>query len=62
MANSMMKIKGIVSITLFLMLAVAMLTGLEGEESEGDESGEGHIHVASAVALGLISIVHILLN
>jgi hypothetical protein len=62
MATTMMKVKGIVSIALFLMLAVTFLTGLEGGESEGNGIGEGGVHVASATALGLLAVVHILLN
>ncbi|MDD1743720.1 MAG: hypothetical protein LUO85_03750 [Methanomassiliicoccales archaeon] len=58
----MMKIKGIVSITLFLTLAVTFLTGVEGGESEGNGIGEGGVHVVSATVLGLLAVVHILLN
>ena len=57
----MMKIRGVVSIALFLMLALAFLTGLEGEEFEGGEIG-GDLHIASAAGLGLLSLVHIVLN
>jgi hypothetical protein len=61
MTNIMMKVRGIVSITLFLMLALALLTGFEGGESEGNEIGSD-LHIASAAVLGLLSVVHIVLN
>ncbi len=63
MANSMMKVKGIVAILLFVMLAVTVLTGLMGGESEGNGAGEGSsLHVVSAAAVGLLAVIHILLN
>lgn len=62
MANSMMKVKGIVSIALFLMLAATLVTGFLGNEREGNGLGEGGLHIASAGVLGLLAIAHILLN
>jgi hypothetical protein len=62
MANSMMRVKAIVSIALFLMLAITLLTGLEGGDSEGNGLNDGGIHIASAAALGLLAVVHIMLN
>jgi hypothetical protein len=56
------EVKGIVSIALFLMLAITLLTGLEGGDSEGNGLNESSIHIASATALGLLAIIHIMLN
>ncbi len=62
MANSMARVKGIVSIALFLMLAITLVTGFEGGDRDGNGLGEGSLHIASAGVLGLLAIVHILLN
>jgi hypothetical protein len=62
MARSMMVVKGIVSIALFSMLAITMLTGLVGGESAGNAFRDGSLHIASAAAVGLLVVIHILLN
>ena len=62
MAKAMLKVRGIISIALFVMLAITLATGLEGEESEGNGIGEGNLHTISAGILGILALTHILLN
>ncbi len=63
MARTVMMVKGLVSILITIVLILAFVTGLVGEEDEGGSCGEeGGGHVLWAYLLVFLFLVHLALN
>ena len=64
MARTIMMVRGLVSILITIVLIMAFVTGLAGDEDEGGLWGEdeGGGHVLWAYLLVLLFLVHLILN